>query len=77
MVGAQDYIGILCANYWSVLVPVSSAEQFHSNMRWGHPLAHRIPINPPRIGAQDTYQDSGNELSIYMALIAGYLCIRQ
>jgi hypothetical protein len=30
--------------------------------------AHRIPINPLRIGAQD----SGNELSIYRELIAGY-----
>jgi hypothetical protein len=33
---------------------VSGAEQSHSESVVGAPLAHRTPINPPRIGAQDT-----------------------
>jgi hypothetical protein len=69
MVGAQDFIGILCANYRRLLV--SGAERSHSKHAVGAP-----------IGAQDTnlssedwrsgYQDSGNELIIYIALITGY-----
>jgi hypothetical protein len=60
---------MLCANYKKLLE--SGAERSHSERAVG-----------TTIGAQDTnqssedwclgYQDSGNELSIYIALIAGY-----
>jgi hypothetical protein len=39
----------------------------NKNLRWGHPLAHRISSD----GWRSEFQDSGNELSIHIALIAG------
>jgi hypothetical protein len=72
IVVAQDSIGILCANHRRLLV--SSAERSHSECQ-------NVAVGAP-IGAQDTnlssedwhseYQDSCNELSIYIALINGY-----
>jgi hypothetical protein len=61
---AQDSI---TGGYW---YPVLSG-RIHS-MRWEQPLAHRILISPPRIGAQDTKIPAMSFPYRYIVLIARY-----
>jgi hypothetical protein len=61
MVGAQDSIGILCANYRGLLI--SEAERSHSELAKGAPISAQ-DTNQSSENGHSGYQDSGNELSI-------------